>query len=139
MNDQNANRSEQTSELIEPYGGQLVNLIAPREERKGLLNLAATLPRIQLLERRKCRRSRGVDVELNCFERDETILHVDSSDLMGETNDLSAERFQRTCEKFRAFNPGLASQSTPSGTRSLLGCARWKHSVRLPLEPENLL
>lgn len=66
MNDQNANRSEQTSELIEPYGGRLVNLIAPPEEREGLLNLAATLPRIQLLERRKCRRSRGVDVELNC-------------------------------------------------------------------------
>ena len=54
MKDQSENRSEQTSELIEPYGGQLVNLIAPREKREGLLNLASTLPRIQLSERAVC-------------------------------------------------------------------------------------
>ena len=54
MKDQSENRSELTSELIEPYGGQLVNLIAPREKREGLLNLASTLPRIQLSERAVC-------------------------------------------------------------------------------------
>ena len=54
MKDQSENRSEQTSELIEPYGGQLVNLIAPPEKREGLLNLASTLPRIQLSERAVC-------------------------------------------------------------------------------------
>lgn len=54
MKDQSEDRANQTSELIEPYGGQLVNLIAPPEERGGLLNLASILPRIQLSERAIC-------------------------------------------------------------------------------------
>ena len=54
MNDQSQNSSEQTSELIEPYGGRLINLIAPPEERKGLLNFASALSRIQLSERAVC-------------------------------------------------------------------------------------
>ncbi|MBA2703837.1 MAG: bifunctional sulfate adenylyltransferase/adenylylsulfate kinase [Blastocatellia bacterium] len=54
MKDQSENRCDQTSELVEPYGGQLVNLIAPPEKREDLLNLASTLPRIQLSERAVC-------------------------------------------------------------------------------------
>lgn len=54
MNDKSASLAEQTSELIEPYGGRLVNLISPSEEREELLNLASSLPRIQLSERAIC-------------------------------------------------------------------------------------
>jgi sulfate adenylyltransferase len=54
MNDQLASLAEQTSELIEPYGGRLVNLISPSEEREELLNLASGLSRIQLSERAIC-------------------------------------------------------------------------------------
>ncbi len=54
MKDQSENRCDQTGELVEPYGGQLVNLIAPPEKREDLLNLASTLPRIQLSERAVC-------------------------------------------------------------------------------------
>jgi sulfate adenylyltransferase len=54
MNDQSENRSAQTGKLVEPYGGRLVNLIASRQEREALLNLASTLPRIQLSERAIC-------------------------------------------------------------------------------------
>jgi sulfate adenylyltransferase len=54
MKDQIENHTEQTSDLVEPYGGRLVDLLAPPEERERLLNLAATLPRIQLSERAIC-------------------------------------------------------------------------------------
>lgn len=54
MNDQSANLAEPTSELIEPYGGRLVNLISPPEEREELLNCASSLLRIQLSERAVC-------------------------------------------------------------------------------------
>ena len=54
MRDESQHRSRQTSELVEPYGGLLVNLIARPENREGLLNLASTLPRIQLSERAVC-------------------------------------------------------------------------------------
>src|SRR6266851_7579625 len=54
MENQSENHSEQTSELIEPYGGKLVNLVAAPEGREGLLNLASTLSRIQLSERAVC-------------------------------------------------------------------------------------
>jgi sulfate adenylyltransferase len=54
MNNKSASLAEQTSELIEPYGGRLVNLISPSEEREELLNLASSLPRIQLSERAIC-------------------------------------------------------------------------------------
>src|SRR6266550_950533 len=54
MKNQSENHPEQTSELIEPYGGKLVNLVAAPEEREGLLNLASSLSRIQLSERAVC-------------------------------------------------------------------------------------
>lgn len=54
MNDQSPNLAGQHSGLIEPYGGQLVNLLAPPEERAELLRLAASLPHIQLSERAVC-------------------------------------------------------------------------------------
>lgn len=54
MNDQSANVAEQNRVLIEPYGGLLINLISPREEREELLTLASSLPRIQLSERAVC-------------------------------------------------------------------------------------
>ncbi len=54
MNDQSASHAEQTSELIAPYGGPLVNLCAPLEERAELLSLASRLSRIQLSERAVC-------------------------------------------------------------------------------------
>src|SRR5260370_5230710 len=49
-----ASHAEQTSELIAPYGGPLVNLCAPLEERAELLSLASRLSRIQLSERAVC-------------------------------------------------------------------------------------
>src|SRR6476469_4749184 len=54
MNNQDPYNSESTSELIEPYGGRLVTLIVPPEEREALLTLAATLPRLQISERAIC-------------------------------------------------------------------------------------
>lgn len=54
MNDQSANVAAQNWELIEPYGGLLVNLISPPEEREELLTLASSLPRVQLSERAVC-------------------------------------------------------------------------------------
>ncbi|HEY8186595.1 MAG TPA: bifunctional sulfate adenylyltransferase/adenylylsulfate kinase [Pyrinomonadaceae bacterium] len=54
MNDQPTNLVEQTSELIEPYGGRLVNLLSPAEQREELLTLSANLPRIRLSERAVC-------------------------------------------------------------------------------------
>ncbi|MDF1500934.1 MAG: bifunctional sulfate adenylyltransferase/adenylylsulfate kinase [Anaerolineales bacterium] len=39
---------------IEPYGGSLVNLLAPRDERQALKEYAATLPSIQLADRFVC-------------------------------------------------------------------------------------
>ena len=40
--------------LIDPYGGSLVNLIAPSEQRLALLQQASSLPRIQLSDRAVC-------------------------------------------------------------------------------------
>ncbi len=40
--------------LIAPYGGTLVNLVAPLEERGALLQRALSLPRIQISERAAC-------------------------------------------------------------------------------------
>jgi sulfate adenylyltransferase len=40
--------------LIEPYGGSLIDLVAPLEEREALLQRASNLPRIQLTERAVC-------------------------------------------------------------------------------------
>jgi sulfate adenylyltransferase len=54
MNDQDPPKPEHTSELIEPYGGRLVSLIVPPEERESLLIRAATLPRLQISERAIC-------------------------------------------------------------------------------------
>ena len=42
------------TELIEPYGGALVDLIADREEREDLLRRAAALPSLQLSPRSLC-------------------------------------------------------------------------------------
>jgi sulfate adenylyltransferase len=54
MNDQSVNVATKDRELLEPYGGLLINLIAPREEQAELLALASSLPRIQLSERAVC-------------------------------------------------------------------------------------
>ncbi|MFZ0062084.1 MAG: bifunctional sulfate adenylyltransferase/adenylylsulfate kinase [Pyrinomonadaceae bacterium] len=40
--------------LIEPYGGSLIDLVVPLEEREALLQRASNLPRIQLTERAVC-------------------------------------------------------------------------------------
>jgi len=45
---------ENTEELIEPYGGSLVNLVVPPGEREELKVLASRLTRIQLTERAIC-------------------------------------------------------------------------------------
>ena len=42
------------TELIEPYGGELVDLLAAGEERESILRRAALLPRIQLTQRNLC-------------------------------------------------------------------------------------
>ncbi len=47
-------RNEQTINLIEPYGGKLINLLVAPEERDGLARYAASLPSIQLSERTIC-------------------------------------------------------------------------------------
>src|SRR5690242_3342483 len=40
--------------LIEPYGGQLINLLVPFEERRELTTRASQLPSIQISERAVC-------------------------------------------------------------------------------------
>jgi sulfate adenylyltransferase len=42
------------TELIGPYGGQLVDLLAAEKEREGIMARAALLPRIQLSQRNLC-------------------------------------------------------------------------------------
>ncbi|HKR60728.1 MAG TPA: bifunctional sulfate adenylyltransferase/adenylylsulfate kinase [Pyrinomonadaceae bacterium] len=49
-----ARQMQNTNQLIEPYGGSLVNLVSPREEAAGLLQRASSLPRLQLSERSAC-------------------------------------------------------------------------------------
>ena len=46
--------TEQKDILIKPYGGKLVNLLVPEEEREDVRLHAASLPRIQLSERNVC-------------------------------------------------------------------------------------
>src|ERR1044072_7073200 len=41
-------------ELIQPYGGELVDLLAAAEERETIMSRAALLPRIQLTQRNLC-------------------------------------------------------------------------------------
>ena len=43
-----------TKQLIQPYGGELVDLLAAPEEREGIMSRAALLPRIQLTQRNLC-------------------------------------------------------------------------------------
>ena len=45
---------EHTTRLIEPYGGDLVDLLVSDAERESVLALAARLPRIQLTQRNLC-------------------------------------------------------------------------------------
>ncbi len=40
--------------LIEPYGGELIDLLAPGEEREAVVSRAAMLPRLQLTQRNIC-------------------------------------------------------------------------------------
>ena len=42
------------TELIKPYGGDLVDLLVADEERESIINRAAMLPRIQLTQRNLC-------------------------------------------------------------------------------------
>ena len=42
------------SVLVEPYGGSLVNLVVPAEERDDLARRAAKLPSVQISERSMC-------------------------------------------------------------------------------------
>ncbi len=42
------------NELIQPYGGNLVDLLVAEEERESIMNRAAKLPRIQLTQRNLC-------------------------------------------------------------------------------------
>src|ERR1044072_835913 len=46
--------SERTDILIKPYGGELVNLLVPEEEREDVHLRAASLPRVQLTARNVC-------------------------------------------------------------------------------------
>ncbi|HEV7474826.1 MAG TPA: bifunctional sulfate adenylyltransferase/adenylylsulfate kinase [Pyrinomonadaceae bacterium] len=46
--------NESTTQLIEPYGGKLINLLVADEEREDILSRAAMLPRIQLTLRNLC-------------------------------------------------------------------------------------
>lgn len=39
---------------ITPYGGELINLLAPEAERESIMNRAAQLPRVQLTQRNLC-------------------------------------------------------------------------------------
>lgn len=45
---------EQKDILINPYGGELVNLLVPEEEREDMRQHAAALPRVQLTARNVC-------------------------------------------------------------------------------------
>ncbi|MBA2646915.1 MAG: bifunctional sulfate adenylyltransferase/adenylylsulfate kinase [Pyrinomonadaceae bacterium] len=45
---------ENDEQLIEPYGGSLVDLLVPEEERGELMSRAAGLPRIQITPRNAC-------------------------------------------------------------------------------------
>ena len=59
MDMETQNRSDdaeelQQSELISPYGGELVNLTAPAEELVELTKYAGRLPSVQLTERAVC-------------------------------------------------------------------------------------
>ena len=45
---------QNNNDLIEPYGGALVNLVVPLEQREELLQQASSLPRVQLSERAAC-------------------------------------------------------------------------------------
>src|SRR6185369_17753418 len=42
------------TELITPYGGELVDLLVAEEERESIMNRAAMLPRVQLTQRNLC-------------------------------------------------------------------------------------
>jgi sulfate adenylyltransferase len=42
------------TQLIEPYGGELINLLVADEERENIISRAAMLPRIQLTQRNLC-------------------------------------------------------------------------------------
>ena len=42
------------TEIIKPYGGELVDLLVAEEERESIMNRAAMLPRIQLTQRNLC-------------------------------------------------------------------------------------
>src|SRR5438105_8683596 len=48
------NFSQQDESLIEPYGGALIQLLVSEEERDGMRNRAASLPRLQLTSRNVC-------------------------------------------------------------------------------------
>lgn len=47
-------QNEHGSRLITPYGGELVDLLVPNEERESIMSRAALLPRIQLTQRSLC-------------------------------------------------------------------------------------
>jgi sulfate adenylyltransferase len=49
-----ASFNENKAQLIEPYGGTLVNLLVPDDEREIIMNQAAMLPRLQLTTRNLC-------------------------------------------------------------------------------------
>ena len=42
------------AQLIQPYGGTLVSLLVPDDEREIIMNRAAMLPRLQLTTRNLC-------------------------------------------------------------------------------------
>ena len=42
------------TELIKPYGGELVDLLVAEEDRESIMNRAAMLPRIRLTQRNLC-------------------------------------------------------------------------------------
>ena len=46
--------TEHASPLIEPYGGELVNLLVAEDERDNIMSRATLLPRIQLTQRNLC-------------------------------------------------------------------------------------
>ncbi len=54
MSIQSLKVAEQNKALISPYGGRLINLRVPDEARAELLNLASSLPHLQLTERAAC-------------------------------------------------------------------------------------
>src|SRR6266853_4545442 len=51
---QNLKLKLDTPELIQPYGGELVNLLVTDQERDELIEYAGRLPSIQLSERSAC-------------------------------------------------------------------------------------